>query len=85
MFDLLFESEERCGSVGGKHGVVRVCAHPSGITLDGLVILSFFEMSIALVKKEQNINICYMTFPLLLLAVFIVPFPSQPRLSPDRM
>lgn len=51
MFDLLFESEERCGSVGGKHGVVRVCAHPSGVTLDGLVILSFFEMSIALVKK----------------------------------
>lgn len=50
-FELLFESEEGCGSVGGKHGVVRVCAHPTGVTLDRLVILSFFEKSIALVTK----------------------------------
>lgn len=51
---LLLESKEGRGSVGGEHRVVRVCAHPSGVTLDGLVVLSFFEKSIALKKKKKK-------------------------------
>lgn len=53
MFNLLFESEEGGGSVCGKHGVVGICTHPSGVTLNGIVILSIFEKCITLKIQKK--------------------------------
>ena len=50
---LLFESEEAGSSVCRQNGVIRVCAHASGVTLNGIIILPFFKQLITLKNNCQ--------------------------------